>query len=140
MKIKNITFCEDIRYENGGKFSLMGIFGDSARIHLPAEAPEKVPFHLAFLVTLENVSQEYKKIILSAEIITNDETVGPINAHVELKGADTIVHIPFPMFSTELSESRDVTLKAKVLAEGVLVTEGDATLHILVHRQEATAG
>ncbi len=139
MRIKNITFCDDIRREVGDKISVMGMLGNSVNINLPAGAPEKFPFQLSFLVTLENESQKYKEIVLSAELLANKEQVAQVNAHIELRGEDSIFHVPFPKFGTEVSESMDITMKAKVLADEALVTEDEATIHVQVNRQEVAA-
>jgi hypothetical protein len=133
MKVRNIQFCDDIRQEVGGKLSVMGVLGDTVNISVPAEAPKEVPLSLAALATLE-YTDKHKNVALSADLLVGGESIGRLEAQVELQGDGKIFHVPFPRFPAQIVNSTNVSINLQVKDGNTLIAEYQETLHVKLNR------
>jgi hypothetical protein len=133
MKIKNILICDDIRHEMGGRVSAMGIIGDTINITVPENAPQEIQIPLAAVVTIEKIGN-HKNIAMIMEISSGEKRCNPLEIQIELKGAGTLFHIPFPKFPIEVIESTDFCFEVTVLDQNKPLVKQKTALHVNLNR------
>jgi len=111
----------------------MGVLGDTVNISVPADAPKEVPLSLAALATLE-YTDKHKNVALSADLLIGGESIGRLEAQVELKGDGKIFHVPFPRFPVQVTNSTDVSINLQVKDGDILIAEYRETLQVKLSR------
>lgn len=138
MLIKNILVGEDIRHEVGNKISLMGIFGNSINIGIPADAPKdiKVGISLAVLLTIENSEdqQSGSSFTIDISVLTSGNTVATLKAQIQASADDRIIHVPFPKFNIVNTKSSEVTISARIVENNTLISEKSIKLNVNITR------
>lgn len=141
MIVKNILIGEDIRLELGNKISLMGIFGGSLNLEIPAGAPKEMPaaLTLAVLISIDNTdaNNNPKDFIVQVTIKIGENTFANIKAKIESTGVgvDRIIHLPIPNLQIPVVENVALTIHAAVLKNDTIVSEISTVLDINLNRK-----
>lgn len=130
--------AEDIRFETGGKFSLMGIYGDSLDVNLPADAPDtcSTALSLVSFVTLEHTQSDTVPGDYNIQIVAglSATEIFNMNARIESPARGGTFHLPTPKFTFQVAEADILKIHVVITTREAFVATGSATLAINIRR------
>jgi len=95
MRVKDIIFCDDIRYEQNNKISLMGVYNDRIVFKVPSDAKISGPIstRLATLVRIEIESGDERPDQFTYELILNGKQLASTRGDFKVTKDQTLANI-----------------------------------------------
>jgi hypothetical protein len=128
--LKDFLVCDDIRIEQGNKFSIMGLYGD--RIIISPKNSEQKEFNLplSFMVRIQKLSEEIKnECDFKIDISFKDKDLIKIDGKFQFAGR-SVATLPIKTIGFLFKESGTLSLKLGVFANGSTIIEH--TEHLLI--------
>jgi hypothetical protein len=103
MKFTDYIIAEDIRFETGNKFSVMGIYSDKVLLNLPSDTQWPIPFRFGIFVRLKIEETDVIPTRFLLEVDQDGNNIAQMNGNIEIhtKSVRTIslplVLNPFPL-------------------------------------------
>jgi hypothetical protein len=121
-------FCDDIRQEEGGKFSLMGVYGDEMSVYSQGST---MLGRLSILLTIqiENHKKPFQLDVFLYGPRENDKNKMSvqINPLKDIESKISTAHIPFPFQNIPLPEKRG-DIRVVAVIEGKEYNVGKLTI------------
>lgn len=102
MKLIDFIIAEDIRFEAGNKFSIMGIYSEEIRITLPEDVQWPLLFRFGIFIRLELEASDVIPSRFVLNVNHNNNNIAQLSGEIELKDRVQTLTLPlvinpFPM-------------------------------------------
>lgn len=107
MKIVDYIIAEDIRYETGNKFSVMGIYSDEIKLGLPSDIVWPIPFRFGVFIRVEIDNSDIPPNRFVLKVDVDEKDIARMEGNIEFKNIESkksvrtislpLVISPFPL-------------------------------------------
>ncbi|MDY0391762.1 MAG: hypothetical protein RBQ88_12735 [Desulfobulbus oligotrophicus] len=125
MRLTDFLIADDVRHEIGGKFSIMGVYGDGIKIN-SAQAKWPIPFRIALFLRASLDECEKIPDSFSLAISMGENKIAEMNGTISLKSKEAIGQLVLPLliFPLPLPGPGLISFVLKIMAgEEVLLDE-----------------
>ena len=138
MKLRDYSFCDDIRHELNNKLSLMGLYSDRIVFKIGNNVDVKlpVPIRLATFLRIEFEKDDQRPDSFNFTLFLNEKTLADVSGPLKMDKAQAMANISIhgeglPVEAGEIG----FRLRLKKGHEDILDKEIKSALHVLVERQ-----
>jgi len=125
MRLTDFLIADDVRHETGGKYSIMGVYGDGIKIN-SAQAKWPIPFRIALFLRASLDEGEKIPDSFSLAISMGENKIAEMNGTISLKSKEAIGQLVLPLliFPLPLPGPGLISFVLKIMAgEEVLLDE-----------------
>jgi hypothetical protein len=97
MKVTDFIIAEDIRYENGNKLSIMGIYNDEITVSLPDDQ-WPIPFKFAVYIRINDLTSNSFPNRFLLKVTHNDEDIIRGVGQVQVISSKQTIVVPIVLF------------------------------------------
>jgi hypothetical protein len=132
MKFVDYIIAEDIRFEIGNKYSLMGIYGDEIELDLPDDTQWPIPFQLGVFIRMEIEDSDPIPNRFILEVNRNDSNVAKVNGNIKhIASSARTLAIPIALSPFPLPGYGTFQFNFEIFDNLDLITSGTHNLEII---------
>lgn len=98
MRILDFIIAEDIRFEAGNKFSIMGIYSEEIRLNLPEDIQWPIPYRFGIYIRLEVEDSDVYPNRFILKVGHNDTIDAQFDGNIEFIVSTHTISIPLVIF------------------------------------------
>jgi len=129
LKVKDVILCDDIRIEQGNKFSLMGLYGDRVRITTKSDEVKAIRLSLSLMLRLEQPTINRKEYSFDLKIAFANQEMALVNGTFSF-GDNMIASVPFNRLEFQFENSGELKFEFVIKDKNVKVLEHTETFSI----------
>jgi hypothetical protein len=94
MKVIDYIIAEDIRFETGNKFSVMGIYSDEIKLGLPSDIQWPIPFRFGIFIRVEIENSDVVPNRFVLKVDHDEKNIAQMDGNIEFKGSVRTISLP----------------------------------------------
>jgi len=131
MKITDFIIAEDIRFETGNKFSVMGIYADEIRLSLPDDIQWPVPYRFGIFIRVEIEITDVIPNRFILRVNHNESNIAEMNGNIEFKESVRTISLPIVISPFPLPGYGTVQFNFEIYNNDALLSSESQSLRVL---------
>lgn len=131
MKIIDYIIAEDIRFETGNKFSVMGIYSDEIKLVLPSDITWPIPFRFGVFIRVEIENSDVPPNRFVLKIDVDEKDIARMEGNIEFKESVRTISLPLVISPFPLPGYGGIRFIFEIYNNDELVSSESHSLQIL---------
>ncbi|MGJ0516007.1 MAG: hypothetical protein ACR65O_09720 [Methylomicrobium sp.] len=136
MKFLDFIIAEDIRFETGNKFSVMGIYNEEITLNLPDDTQWPVPFRFGVYIRLELEDSDHIPNRFVLNVDHNNTNIATMTGNIQIKKSVRIISLPLVLFPFPLQGYGNIRFNFEIYDKDNLLSSGIHEIEVVAHEQQ----